>query len=46
LNVRALNADVWKSKIYAYVGNWGSADRATGNDCFCPSPTEKTVSEQ
>jgi hypothetical protein len=37
LNVRGFNADVWKYKNYAYVGNWGFADFATGNDRFCPS---------
>ena len=38
LNVRGFNADVWKYKDYAYVGHWGFADWATGNDRFCPSP--------
>src|SRR6266511_415822 len=43
LNVRGFNADVWKYKNYAYVGHWGFADWATGNDRFCPSPPNSGV---
>jgi hypothetical protein len=43
LNVRGFNADVWKYKNYAYVGHWGFADWATGNDRFCPSPPNNGV---
>jgi hypothetical protein len=43
LNVRGFNADVWKYKNYAYVGHWGFADWATGNDRFCPSPPSNGV---
>jgi hypothetical protein len=38
LGVRGFNADVWKHGDYAYVGNWGFADWATGNSRFCPLP--------
>jgi hypothetical protein len=34
LGVRGFNADVWKHKNYAYVGHWGFADWATGNNRF------------
>jgi len=43
LNVRGFNADVWKHKNYAYVGHWGFADWATGNDRFCPAPPDNGV---
>mgnify|MGYP003450969630 CR=1 FL=1 len=43
LDVRGFNADVWKHENYAYVGNWGFADFATGNDRFCPSPPNNGV---
>ncbi len=43
LGIRGFNADVWKYKNYAYVGHWGFADWATGNDRFCPSPPESGV---
>jgi hypothetical protein len=43
LTVRGFNADVWKYKNYAYVGHWGFADWATGNDRFCPSPPNSGV---
>ncbi len=43
LGVRGFNADVWKYKNYAYVGHWGFADWATGNDRFCPSPPNNGV---
>jgi hypothetical protein len=43
LNVRGFNADVWKYENYAYVGHWGFADWATGNDRFCPSPPDNGV---
>jgi hypothetical protein len=37
LGGRGFNADVWTHEGYAYVGHWGFADWATGNDRFCPS---------
>jgi hypothetical protein len=43
LNVRGFNADVWKYRNYAYVGHWGFADWATGNDRFCPAPPDNGV---
>ena len=43
LNVRGFDADVWKHKNYAYVGHWGFADWATGNDRFCPAPPDNGV---
>jgi hypothetical protein len=43
LNLRGFNADVWKYKNYAYVGHWGFADWATGNDRFCPSSPNNGV---
>jgi hypothetical protein len=43
LDVRGFNADVWKYKNYAYVGHWGFADWATGNDRFCPSAPDNGV---
>jgi hypothetical protein len=43
LGVRGFNADVWKYKNYAYVGHWGFADWATGNDRFCPSAPNNGV---
>jgi hypothetical protein len=43
LGVRGFNADVWKYKDYAYVGHWGFADWATGNDRFCPAPPDNGV---
>ncbi len=43
LGVRGFNADVWKYRDYAYVGHWGFADWATGNDRFCPAPPDNGV---
>jgi hypothetical protein len=43
LDVRGFNGDVWKYKSYAYVGHWGFADWATGNQRFCPSPPDSGV---
>src|SRR6266540_4218487 len=43
LGVRGFNADVWKYKNYAYVGHWGFADWATGNDRFCPETPNNGV---
>ena len=43
LGVRGFNGDVWKYKDFAYVGHWGFADSATGNDRFCPSPPNNGV---
>jgi hypothetical protein len=36
LGARGFNADVWTHKGYAYVGQWGFSDWATGNSRFCP----------
>jgi len=35
LGGRGFNADVWAYEGYAYVGQWGFADWATGNSRFC-----------
>ena len=35
LGARGFNADVWVHERYAYVGQWGFADWATGNARFC-----------
>jgi hypothetical protein len=35
LGARGFNADVWVHERYAYVGQWGFADWATGNSRFC-----------
>lgn len=35
LGARGFNADVWVHDGYAYVGQWGFADWATGNSRFC-----------
>jgi hypothetical protein len=43
LGVRGFNADVWKYKDFAYVGHWGFADWATGNDRFCPEAPDNGV---
>ena len=43
LGVRGFNADVWKHGDYAYVGNWGFADFATGNSRFCPEEPNNGV---
>ena len=37
LSARGYNADVWTHEGYAYVGQWGFSDWATGNSRFCPS---------
>jgi hypothetical protein len=37
LGARGYNADVWFHEGYAYVGQWGFGDWATGNSRFCPS---------
>src|SRR5947208_3250482 len=34
---RGFNGDVWYHDGYAYVGHWGFADWATGNNRFCPA---------
>jgi hypothetical protein len=39
-DARGYNADVWTHKGYAYVGQWGFADWATGNSRFCPDDPE------
>jgi hypothetical protein len=43
LGARGFNADVWTHKGYAYVGQWGFADWAIGNDRFCPSGSSAGV---
>ncbi|MCI0633931.1 MAG: hypothetical protein L0206_08470 [Actinobacteria bacterium] len=43
LGIRGFNADVWKHEDYAYVGHWGFADWATGNNRFCPSPPNSGI---
>jgi hypothetical protein len=43
LGGRGFNADVWVYKRYAYVGHWGFADWATGNDRFCPEAPDNGV---
>jgi uncharacterized protein YycO len=43
LGGRGFNADVWQHDGYAYVGHWGFADWATGNDRFCPAPPNSGV---
>ena len=37
LAARGFNADVWEHEDYAYIGQWGFADWATGNSRFCPT---------
>ena len=43
LGGRGFNADVWYHDGYAYVGQWGFADWATGNNRFCPSGDRRGV---
>src|SRR5262245_65214907 len=44
LNGRGFNADVWTHKGYAYVGQWGFGDWASGSkDRFCPSGSNTSV---
>ena len=43
LDVRGFNADVWKHGDYAYVGHWGFADWAAGNNRFCPEYPDNGV---
>ena len=43
LGGRGFNGDVWVHRGYAYVGHWGFADWATGNDRFCPQPPESGI---
>ncbi|HET7856113.1 MAG TPA: hypothetical protein VFL41_06615 [Gaiellaceae bacterium] len=43
LGIRGFNADVWKHKNYAYVGHWGFADWATGNNRFCPEAPDNGI---
>ncbi len=43
LGGRGFNADVWVHKGYAYVGHWGFADWATGNDRFCPQEPDSGI---
>ena len=43
LGGRGFNADVWVHDGHAYVGHWGFADWASGNDRFCPEEPESGV---
>ena len=43
LGGRGFNADVWAHEGYAYVGQWGFADWATGNSRFCPTGDRRGV---
>lgn len=43
LGARGFNADVWTHEGYAYVGHWGFADWATGNDRFCPEAPDNGI---
>jgi hypothetical protein len=43
LGGRGFNGDVWTHDGFAYVGNWGFGDWATGNDRFCPRPPKNGV---
>ncbi|MGE5690819.1 MAG: LVIVD repeat-containing protein [Pseudomonadota bacterium] len=43
LGARGFNGDVWEYEGYAYVGQWGFADWAPGNDRFCPSGDKRGV---
>ncbi|MBI4171836.1 MAG: hypothetical protein HY511_03670 [Actinobacteria bacterium] len=43
LGGRGFNGDVWTHEGYAYVGHWGFADWATGNDRFCPEAPDNGI---
>jgi len=44
LGGRGFNADVWVHKGYAYVGQWGFGDWASGSkDRFCPQGSNTSV---
>lgn len=43
LGGRGFNGDVWYARGYAYVGQWGFFDWATGNDRFCPEAPSSGV---
>ena len=43
LDARGFNADVWQHEGYAYVGQWGFGDWATGNSRFCPTDDKRGV---
>ena len=43
LGARGFNADVWVHDGYAYVGQWGFADWATGNSRFCATDDRRGV---
>jgi hypothetical protein len=44
LGGRGFNADVWVYKGYAYVGQWGFGDWASGSkDRFCPAGSNTSV---
>src|SRR5919106_6241829 len=43
LEARGFNADVWVHDGFAYVGQWGFTDWATGNSRFCPTDERRGV---
>ncbi len=43
LDARGFNADVWQHEGYAYVGQWGFTDWATGNSRFCATDDKRGV---
>ena len=43
LGARGFNGDVWVHEGYAYVGQWGFADWATGNSRFCATDETRGV---
>jgi hypothetical protein len=43
LDARGFNADVWQHEGYAYVGQWGFADWASGNSRFCATDDKRGV---
>ena len=43
LDARGFNGDVWVHDGYAYVGQWGFTDWATGNSRFCATDDERGV---
>jgi hypothetical protein len=43
LDARGFNGDVWVHDGFAYVGQWGFTDWATGNSRFCPTDENRGV---
>ena len=43
LDARGFNGDVWVHDGYAYVGQWGFQDFATGNSRFCATDDRRGV---